>query len=313
MARKRKNGRSVHGVLVLNKPTDITSNRVLQQVKRLFDANKAGHTGSLDPLATGVLPVCFGEATKFSQYLLDADKSYRSVFVLGVETSTGDREGDELARADASHLSEEDIVRILPRFTGDILQVPPMVSALKHQGQPLYKLARQGIEIERPARPVTVYDLKLLDFAPGVEARLEVEISCSKGTYVRSIAHDLGRALAVGAHVARLHRTRAAGYSEEQAVSIEELEAARGEQNVQSLDRYLLPVDSALQTMPQIELDNNGSHFFRQGQAIMDARVYRLGAQGDTVRVCQKDGPFLGLGEITDDGCVAPRRVVVLD
>lgn len=313
MARKRKHGRSVHGVLVLNKPADVTSNRALQQAKRLFYANKAGHTGSLDPLATGVLPVCFGEATKFSQYLLDADKSYRSVFILGVETTTGDREGEQIARADASHIRKEDILRILPKFSGDILQVPPMVSALKHQGQPLYKLARQGIEIERPARPVTVYELNLLDFVPGVEARLEVEISCSKGTYVRSIAHDLGRELAVGAHVAQLHRTQAAGYSEEQAVSLEVLEAERGDQQAQVLDHYLLPLDSALQSMPKIELDNNGSHFFRQGQAIMDARVYRLGAQGDTVRVCQKDGPFLGLGEITDDGCVAPRRVVVLD
>lgn len=313
MARKRKHGRAVHGVLVLNKPANITSNRALQQAKRLFYANKAGHTGSLDPLATGVLPICFGEATKFSQFLLDADKSYRSTFCLGVSTATADCEGEETARIDASHITEQSVVDALDQFRGDILQVPPMVSALKHQGQPLYKLARQGIEIDRPARPVTVYLLKLLSFRPGNEVLVEVDISCSKGTYVRSLAHDLGQALGVGGHVVQLHRTRAAGFSEDQAVTLEQLQAFRGDQEAEVLDPHLLPMDTALHELPQIEIDASSGYFFRQGQAIMDSRVYRLGEQGDTVRVCQEGGVFLGLGEITDDGRVAPRRVVVLD
>lgn len=313
MGRKRKNGRAVHGVLVLNKPASLTSNSALQQAKRLFYADKAGHTGSLDPLATGVLPICFGEATKFSQYLLNADKGYRSTFRLGVETSTADSEGEELVRINASHISEQDVVLALKKFEGDILQVPPMVSALKHNGQPLYKLARQGIEIERAARPVTIYKLEMLAFRPGVEVEVDVEVHCSKGTYIRSIAHDLGRTLSVGGHVARLHRSQAAGFTEEQAISLADLEQERGEQQAYVLDQHLLPVDSALQDMPQIELDANSTHYFRQGQAIMDLRVYRLGEQGDTVRVCQEGGVFLGLGEITDDGRVAPRRLVMLD
>lgn len=313
MRRKSKKGRAVHGVLVLNKPADSTSNSALQKAKSLFFANKAGHTGSLDPLATGVLPICFGEATKFSQFLLNADKSYRSTFCLGVETSTADSEGDELARVDASHISREDVAAALERFTGEILQVPPMVSALKHNGQPLYKLARQGLEVERSARPVTVYKLDLLAFRPGIEAEVDVEVHCSKGTYIRSIAHDLGQQLGVGGHVTRLHRTRAAGFTEEQAISLEDLERERGEQRAEVLDEHLLPVDSALQDMPQIELDANSTYYFRMGQAIMDSRVYRLGEQGDTVRVCQEGGIFLGLGEITDDGRVTPRRLVVLD
>lgn len=313
MRRKSKKGRAVHGVLVLNKPADSTSNNALQKAKNLFFANKAGHTGSLDPLATGVLPICFGEATKFSQFLLNADKSYLSTFCLGVETSTADSEGEELARVDASHLSRQDVATALERFTGEILQVPPMVSALKHKGQPLYKLARQGLEVERSARPVTVYKLELLAFRPGNEAEVDVEVHCSKGTYIRSIAHDLGQQLGVGGHVTRLHRTRAAGFTEEQAISLEDLERERGEQRAEVLDEHLLPIDSALQDMPQIELDASSTYYFRMGQAIMDSRVYRLGEQGDTVRVCHEGGVFLGLGEITDDGRVTPRRLVVLD
>lgn len=313
MARKRKHGRAVHGVLVLNKPADITSNSALQQAKRLFYAQKAGHTGSLDPLATGVLPICFGEATKFSQYLLDADKAYRSTFCLGVETSTADAEGEALARTDASHITERDVAAALEQFKGDIMQIPPMVSALKHNGQPLYKLARKGLEIERPARPVSVYELQLLAFKPGAEPQVEIEVRCSKGTYIRSIAHDLGQALAVGGHVTRLHRTAAAGFTEEQAVSLDDLSSERGQQQAHVLDQHLLPVDSAVASLPLIELDASSSHYFCQGQAIMDLRVYRLGEQGDTVRVCQEGGIFLGLGEVTDDGRIAPRRLVMLD
>lgn len=312
MARKRNSGRSVHGVLVLNKPAGMTSNAALQQAKRIFHANKAGHTGSLDPLATGVLPICFGEATKFSQFLLNADKRYLSTFRLGVITSTADSEGETIAEADASSVERAEVERVLQMFLGDIEQVPPMVSALKHNGQPLYKLARAGVEVERKARPVCIYQLALLDFRPGRVAEVDVEVHCSKGTYIRSIASDLGDALGVGGHVSALHRTEASIYHQSQAVSLEALIDERNDGSADVLDHHLLPVDSALHDFPKLALDASSSHYFCQGQAITDARVYRLGDQGDTVRVCQEGGEFLGIGEITDDGRIAPRRIIVL-
>lgn len=312
MGRSKKYGRKVHGVLVLNKPQGISSNNALQQAKRIFFANKAGHTGSLDPLATGVLPICFGEATKFSQYLLDSDKRYLSTFRLGVATSTADSEGEVISESDASNITQEDVETALGVFRGDILQVPPMVSALKHNGQPLYKLARQGIEVPRKAREITIYSLTLLDFRSGAVAEVDVDVHCSKGSYIRSIASDLGNDLNVGGHVAKLHRTQAGEYVEKNAVSLTQLTEERGDQQAELLDHHLLPVDSAVQSLPQLVVDDSSSHYFRMGQAIMDSEVYRLGGQGDTVRVRQEGGDFLGLGEITDDGRVAPRKVVVL-
>lgn len=313
MGRKKNYGRPLSGVLVLNKSTGMSSNDALQKAKRLFFANKAGHTGSLDPLATGVLPVCFGEATKFSQFLLDADKKYLSTFTLGVCTNTADKEGEITSEVDASHVTEAAIEAEMENYRGDILQIPPMVSALKHNGQPLYKLARQGIEIEREARPVCIYEYKLLAFRPGIKPELDVEVHCSKGTYIRSLADDLGKALGVGAHVSRLHRTMAGGLSEEHMIDLDSLNQERGEQSAEVLDHHLLPVDTLLGDMPTITIDANSGHYFRHGQAIMDLKVYRLGEQGDTVRVCQEGGQFLGVGEITDDGRVAPKRVVVFN
>lgn len=310
MPRRRNYGRPLTGVLILNKDPGMTSNHALQKAKRLFFANKAGHTGSLDPLATGVLPLCFGEATKFSSYLLDADKRYQSTFTFGATTTTADREGEITSESDASGLTLAAIEAEVENYRGDILQVPPMVSALKHNGQPLYKLARQGVEIERDARPVTIYEYRLLAFRPGPRAELDVEIHCSKGTYIRSLADDLGKALGVGAHVSTLHRTLAGGFDIEQAVSLEVLEAERGEGRAEVLDHHLLSAEVLLGDMPAITLDTHSGHYFRQGQAIMDTKVYRLGDQGDRVRVCQEDGQFLGVGEITDDGRVTPRRVV---
>lgn len=312
MARKRNYGRPLTGVLVLNKPQGLSSNHALQRAKRLFFANKAGHTGALDPLATGVLPICFGEATKFSQFLLDADKRYLSTFIFGESTSTADSEGDVLTQCDTSALSLAAIEAELDHYRGDILQVPPMVSALKHNGQPLYKLARQGLEIEREARPVTVYTYKVLGFRPGSRAELDVEVHCSKGTYIRSLADDLGKALGVGAHVSKLHRSLCGGLDESRMVSLDALGEERGEQDPECLDHHLLPADILLGDMPKLVIDDHSGHYFRQGQAVMDLKVYRLGEQGDTVRVCQESGQFLGVGEITDDGRVAPRRVVVL-
>ncbi len=312
MGRSKKYGRKVHGVLVLNKPQGVSSNHALQQAKRTFFANKAGHTGSLDPLATGVLPICFGEATKFSQYLLDSDKRYLSTFKLGVATSTADSEGDIISEADASGVTRASVEAALEVFRGEILQIPPMVSALKHNGQPLYKLARQGIEVPRKAREITVYSLTLLDFRPGPIAEVDVDVHCSKGTYIRSIASDLGGDLDVGGHVSSLHRTQAGEYFEKDAVSLDDLFAERGEQDAEVLDHHLLAVDSAVESLPKLMIDDASSHFFCMGQAIMDSEVYRLGEQGDTVRVCRQDGVFLGLGEITDEGSVAPRKIVVM-
>jgi tRNA pseudouridine55 synthase len=311
--RKRSSGRSVNGVLVLHKAPGMTSNHALQKAKHLFSAHKAGHTGSLDPFATGVLPLCFGEATKFSQFLLDADKHYRSTFRLGVATSTADIEGEVISSTSAAHLSRDQIEAALDQFRGAILQVPPMVSALKVNGQPLYKLARSGRVIERQPRPVTVHHLNVLAVRLGDAAEVDVDIHCSKGTYIRSIASDLGDALGVGGHVAVLHRSQAGAFREEQSVNLEQLLDAWGQGGPEVLDDFLLPIDAALEQIPQIQLDETSCIYFTQGQAVMDMRVYRLGNQGDTVRVCRDNGVFLGLGEITDDGRIRPRRVVVLD
>ncbi len=308
MGRRRK-GRPVNGVLVLNKPAGVTSNQALQRAKRLLFAAKAGHTGSLDPLATGVLPLCFGEATKFSQFLLDADKRYESTFCLGVKTSTGDAEGEILAEQSAATLDREQVEAALATFMGDIMQMPPMYSALKQQGQPLYRLARQGVEVEREARPVTFYALTLLDFRPGEHAEVDVEVHCSKGTYIRSLAEDLGEKLGCGGHVTRLHRTAAGPYTEAASVTLEALEAERGEGLAEQLDHHLLPVDSPVASLAPLTLPETSSHYFRQGNPVMDAGVYRAGREGDMVRVFCENGQFLGLGAL-EEGCVAPKRLI---
>lgn len=311
MSSRRRKGRPINGVLVLNKAAGMTSNAALQQAKRLFFAAKAGHTGSLDPLATGVLPLCFGEATKFSQYLLDADKRYRSTFCLGVTTETGDADGEGLAVSDASALDRQQVEVALQRFQGEIQQLPPMYSAIKHQGQPLYKLAREGKTVERKLRTVQVYSIELLDFRPGNPAYAEVDIHCSKGTYVRTIAEDLGQLLGCGAHVTDLHRTGVGPFGIDEAISLDELREERGEQDAEVLDHHLRPVDAAIDTMPGMSLPEQSVFYFRQGQAVMDPRVYQIGSEGDKVRIFSDAGDFLGVAEITDDGRVAPRRLVV--
>jgi tRNA pseudouridine55 synthase len=308
---RRPKGRPINGVLLLNKAAGVTSNTALQQAKRLFFAAKAGHTGSLDPLATGVLPLCFGEATKFSQYLLDADKRYRSTFSLGVSTETGDADGEIIASADASGISREMVEQALKRFVGEIEQIPSMYSAIKHQGQPLYKLAREGKTVEREPRRVQVYSITVLDFVPGNPASVDVDIHCSKGTYVRTIAEDLGEALGCGAHVQRLHRSQAGPFRDEDALTLESLEAERGEQRAEVLDHHLLPADAPVQAMPSLSLPEQSAFYFRQGQPVMDPKVYQLGEEGDMVRVFSAGEDFLGVGEITDDGRIAPKRLVV--
>lgn len=295
----RRKGRRVDGILVVDKPQGLTSNGVLQRAKRYLDAAKAGHTGSLDPLATGVLPICLGEATKFSQYLLDADKAYIAKARLGQVTSTGDSEGEVIQeRAVPESLDAERLEGILERFRGEIEQVPPMYSALKHQGRPLYELARQGVEVERKARQVTIYALRLLSLEPGT---FEIEVRCSKGTYIRTLVEDIGDALGCGAHLIALRRTMAAGFTVDMAVSLEQLEGE--EPGVR--ESHLLPVDTALKGLPQIVLDPDHLVSILNGQPV---RIDGCPVSGP-VRLYGADG-FVGLGEWLADGRVQPRRLI---
>ena len=306
MARRRR-GRPVDGILVLDKPLGVSSNQALQMAKRLYFAAKAGHTGSLDPLATGVLPLCFGEATKFSQFLLDADKAYQSTFVLGIATATGDAEGEVTATADASGVTEADVTQALTAFRGEIEQVPSMYSAIKQDGQPLYKLARQGKEVERKARRVVIKQLELRAFRAGSRPEVDIYLECSKGTYVRSVAEDLGRALGCGAHVSALRRTRAGPFGIEDSVGLSTLEALKGNEQLAEMDALLLPADTALGGLPLVRLSESGGFYIRQGQPV---QVPNAPCDG-MVRVALESGEFLGVGEILDDGRVAPRRLIV--
>jgi len=311
LARRRNRGRSVNGIFLLNKPLDRSSNQALQRVKNLFDANKAGHTGALDPLATGVLPICLGEATKFSQFLLDSDKHYRSTFVLGVATETGDCDGDTVSRADASALTQDQIDSAIEAFRGEIQQIPSMYSALKHNGQPLYKLARQGIEVERDARTINVYKFEILDFRPGPQAELDVEVHVSKGTYVRTLAEDLGAALGCGAHVSALHRHIAGPFTEQESMTLPELEKLRENCEAPELDYLLKPMDIAVADRMAVELSEIVAGYFQLGQEVMSTQAFRNGQEGDIVRVFREGGAFLGVGTVTEDGKVAPKRLVV--
>lgn len=302
MAQVKRIRRQVHGVLVLDKPRGFSSNAALQKVRWLLNAEKAGHTGSLDPLATGVLPLCFGEATKFSQYLLDADKGYHTVAQLGVTTTTGDAEGEVLERR-AVAIDEAAILAALPAFRGEIEQIPPMYSALKRDGQPLYKLARAGEVVEREPRSVTIARLELLALQ---EDRATLEVACSKGTYVRTLVEDLGARLGCGAHVAELRRTQAGPFGLTQAVSLDELEAAHAEGGSEALDRFLLPVDSGLEHWPLVQLTQHSAYYWLHGQPVRAANAPKFGL----MRVQDDQGRFIGIGEIDDEGQVAPRRLI---
>ena len=304
MAKRR--GRPIDGILILDKPSGITSNKALQTVKHLYYAAKAGHTGSLDPLATGVLPLCFGEATKFSQYLLDADKIYRSTFVFGIVTASGDADGEVLEQCDASALGEAQVEAALDQFRGAIEQVPSMYSAIKKDGQPLYKLARQGIEVEREPRSVFVRELRMEAFRPGARPEVDLWIHCSKGTYVRSIAEDLGRALGCGAHVSKLRRVQAGPFSEEDCVSLSTLEGLKAGDAFAEMDRRLRPADTAVNALPRVVLAEAAGFYLRQGQPVLVPKAPTSGL----VQLQLASGEFIGVGEILDDGRVAPRRLV---
>ena len=306
MARVRR-GRPVDGILLLDKPLGVSSNHALQSVKRLYEAAKAGHTGSLDPLATGVLPLCFGEATKFSQYLLDADKAYESTFVLGTVTDTGDAEGRVLEDKDASGVTESDVITALQAFEGDIEQIPSMFSAIKQGGQPLYKLARKGLEVERKPRSVVIKTLQMRAFRGGERPEADIYLECSKGTYVRSLAEDLGRAIGCGAFVSALRRTRAGPFGIEDSMTQNALEALKGVGESGQLDTLLLPTDAALGALPLVRLSESSGFYMRQGQPVMVSN----GPRDGIVRVALDSGEFLGVGEMLDDGRVAPRRLIV--
>jgi tRNA pseudouridine55 synthase len=293
--------RPISGVLLLDKPAGYSSNQALQRAKHMYMAAKAGHTGNLDPFATGLLPLCFGEATKFSQTLLDADKVYRAVLKLGVTTTTGDTEGEVTSQMQVDFTNEQ-VERAVLSFTGPIAQVPPMYSALKHQGKPLYEYARNGVEIERKARDVNIHEIRLLSFV-GDEA--EIYVSCSKGTYIRVLAEDIGKQLGCGAHLIVLQRLNTGGFSLADAYTLAQLEAM----DASARDALLLPVDALLQWLPMVELDADAAHYFRQGQAIWKSGIQQPGL----IRVYAPQNTFLGLAENVGDGRIAPRRVLATE
>ncbi len=301
MARRSRNkGRPVNGVLLLDKPAGLSSNKALQEAKFIYKAAKAGHTGSLDPLATGMLPLCFGEATKISAFLLDADKSYQLTCQLGVTTTTADAEGEVLQERDFSGITLADIERELQAFIGTIDQIPPMYSALKHEGQRLYKLAREGVVVERKPRTITVYKAEIQDYQDGV---LKMEIHCSKGTYVRTIAEDLGEALGCGAHITRLRRLSVGPYAGEM-ITLDQLQAMR-DAPFAELDALMLPIESGVANWPDIQLDPDAAFYMSQGQPIQVPHAPTTG----WVRIYDRSR-FMGVGEIQDDGRVAPRRMI---
>jgi tRNA pseudouridine55 synthase len=304
MGRRRKdqNLRRVNGILLLDKPAGLTSNAALQVVKKLYAARKAGHTGSLDPLATGLLPLCFGEATKVSGFLLDADKHYQVTCKFGERTSTGDAEGELIEQRPLDGLNEQRLREVLEGFLGDIEQVPPMYSALKHKGERLYKLARQGVEVEREPRPVTIFELELVSIETPVA---ELRVHCSKGTYVRTLIEDIGEQLGCGAHVAGLRRNGVGPFDDSNLIDMEGLEAIAREGHY-ALDQLLLPMESGLAQWPDVRLTGDAAFYLRQGQPVLVPKAPTTG----WVRLYEGENRFLGMGEILDDGRVAPRRLM---
>jgi len=287
----------VHGIILLDKRLGVSSNRALQEVRRLFNANKAGHTGSLDPLATGLLPLCFGEATKVSAMMLDDNKRYQVVVKLGLMTDTGDSEGQVIQQKPVPELSLDGIERCLQHFTGEIDQVPPMYSALKLNGKKLYELAREGITVERKARRITIFELKLLDRTVDT---LTLDVACSKGTYIRSLAEDIGHQLGCGGTVVELRRTQAGQFKIADAVTIEQLQIM----DLNQLTDCLLDVDKPLETIPKIELSSRQAILIKHGQQIDSEQKPMSGM----VRMYSEQ-VFLGLGEMLLDGKLVPKKI----
>jgi len=306
MSKPRKRGRDIHGVFLLDKPQGMSSNDIMQKVKRIFQANKAGHTGALDPLATGMLPICLGEATKFSQFLLDADKRYLVTAKLGERTDTSDAEG-QIVETREVKVKMPEILTTLEQFRGDILQVPTMFSALKHNGKPLYEYARQGITVEREARPITIFELNFIEYnAP----YLTLEVHCSKGTYIRTLVDDLGETLGCGAHVTMLRRTAVADYPTEKMLDWNALQSLAAQQDLSLLDALLLPMDTAVAKLPTLTLDESQTQGIGFGQRVKFDNPNSLQGQ---VRLFSNENRFLGVAVIDENNVIRPQRLVVYE
>jgi len=312
---KRRKGRAINGVLLLDKPYEMSSNSALQKVKRIYFAQKAGHTGALDPLATGMLPICLGEGTKFSQFLLDTDKTYQVTAKLGIRTTTSDADGDVVSEKQVN-VSNEQLATALASFRGTTQQVPSMYSALKYQGQPLYKYAREGIEVPRESRDITVFRLDLLRFE---DDEVDLDIHVSKGTYIRTIVDDLGELLGCGAHVADLRRSSVGNYPTNKMVTMEQLESLLEQAQQQDispselLDPLLLPMTTACDGIPEIFIDDMSANFLRHGNPVQAANAPSEGLVQVFIGDDVDSGEFIGVGHIDDNGLVAPKRIVVLD
>jgi len=301
---RNKRGRPLHGLLLLDKPTGISSNKALQQAKRLYDARKAGHTGSLDPLATGMLPICFGEATKLSQYLLNADKTYLAEIKLGEVTDSADSDGDVIeTRPVPQELDLKKVDAVCQQFTGDQMQVPPMVSAIKIDGQRLYKLAREGITVDRPPRAVTIHHIKTQRYADGV---ITVSVSCTKGTYIRSLAVDIGEAIGCGGHIQMLRRCHVSPFDNQSMVTLEQIEQHS------EADELLLPIDAGILHLPRFDAQDADIAAFQQGR-----KVEAAGTDGEGVslfdglgRVYDQGERLLGLAKVAEEGLIAPVKVI---
>jgi tRNA pseudouridine55 synthase len=295
----RRPKKNISGVLLLDKPLGYSSNQALQKIKLLYQAAKAGHTGTLDPLATGLLPLCFGEATKFAHFLTDADKVYIATVKFGITTNTGDAEGQVLSVKDVN-ISKMQLEQVCSQFLGVISQVPPMYSALKHEGKAMYEYARAGVEIERASRAVTIHNIEINAFDRDVAT---ITVKCSKGTYIRTLAEDIGAQIGCGAHLIGLRRTATANYHINQAITIEQFEAMSEAQRA----LLLMPADSAIADLPAITLDVDSAFYLQQGQAILHSGNIPEGL----IRLYNEQGEFLGLGEQQSDGKIAPKRLIV--
>ncbi len=305
--RRRK---KINGVFILSKPSGISSNQALQRVKRVFDAEKAGHTGSLDPMATGVLPICLGEATKFSQYLLNADKSYRATFSLGIKTDTGDSDGKIVSIEDTNGVDFRKLQHATEKFFGQIRQVPPMYSAIKRQGTPLYKLARQGIKVDREPRIVHIHKYQIERFIKKPIPELDVDIRCSKGTYIRALAEELGSILGCGAHVSRLDRYSVGPFDERDAISLGYLEKIEKTGNRELLESILCPVDAGIMSYPKVNLDAAQMSDLTNGQSVLLSQCFITGQEADIVRVFDENQNFMGVAQITGDNSIKPKRLI---
>lgn len=298
----KRRGRPIDGILLLDKPVGASSNAALQAVKRLYGARKAGHTGSLDPLASGLLPICFGEATKVSGFLLDADKQYRVRARLGVKTATGDAEGEVIARSDAPAPPEARVRETLREFVGEREQIPPMHSAIKHEGKRLYELARAGVEVERKPRRIRIHALEFESLRDDI---MELRVHCSKGTYVRTLVEDIAERLGTYGHVAALRRLAVGPFGAQGMHDMRELEARAAEGRA-ALDALLLPADEALADWPRVDLDADSAFYLGRGQAVQVPRAPTSGR----VRVYDEGGHLLGVGEVLGDGRIAPKRLL---